>query len=99
MYYFKKIFSATYYLFSEILDIYAPFTQGGRSYAGPQGPCDRGPPPKSLDSDENFKPEHTLFCGELRFVAIYSLFGDNGQKNAFVGQKQFFLGKKCAVTW
>ena len=33
-------------------------------------------PPKSLDSDENFKPEHTLFCRELRFVAIYTLFGD-----------------------
>ena len=32
------------------------------------------PPPKSLDSDENFKPEHTLFCRELRFVAIYALF-------------------------
>ena len=28
-----------------------------------------GPPPKSLDSDENFKPEHTLFC--------HALFGDN----------------------
>ena len=33
-------------------------------------------PPKSLDSDENFKPEHTLFCHELRFVAIYAIFGD-----------------------
>ena len=33
-------------------------------------------PPKSLDSDEIFKPEHTLFCPELRFVAIYALFGD-----------------------
>ena len=33
-------------------------------------------PPKSLDSDENFKPEHTLFCRKLRFVAIYTLFGD-----------------------
>ena len=31
-------------------------------------------PPKSLDSDENFRPEHTLFCRELRFVAIYALF-------------------------
>ena len=31
-------------------------------------------PPKSLDSDENFKPEHTLFCRQLRFVAIYALF-------------------------
>ena len=35
-----------------------------------------GPPPKSLDSDENFKPEYALFCRELRFVAIYTLFGD-----------------------
>ena len=34
-------------------------------------------PPRSLDSDENFKPEHTLFCHELRFVAIYALFGDH----------------------
>ena len=32
--------------------------------------------PKSLDSDENFKPEHTLFCRELRFLAIHALFGD-----------------------
>ena len=43
----------------------------GRSCAGA-----RGPPPKSLDWDENFKPEHALFCRELRFVAIYALFGD-----------------------
>ena len=35
-----------------------------------------GPPPKSLDSDENFKPEHMLFCRELRFVAMFALFGD-----------------------
>ena len=35
-----------------------------------------GPPPKSLDLDETFKPEHMLFCRELRFVAIYALFGD-----------------------
>ena len=33
-------------------------------------------PPKSLDLDENFKPESTLFCRKLRFVAIYTLFGD-----------------------
>ena len=33
-----------------------------------------GGPRSSLDSDENFKPEHTLFCRELRFVAIYALF-------------------------
>ena len=35
-----------------------------------------GPLPKSVDSDENFKLEHTLFCHKLRFVAIYALFGD-----------------------
>ena len=32
---------------------------------------ERGGLPKCLDSDENFKPEHTLFCRELRFAAIY----------------------------
>ena len=31
-------------------------------------------PPKSLDLNEKFKPEHTLFCRELRFVAIYALY-------------------------
>ena len=55
--------------------------------------------PKSLDSDEKFKPEHTLFCRELRFVAIYALFGDLWAKSAFLGQKQCFLGKKCTITW
>ena len=33
-----------------------------------------GPTPKSLDSHKNFKPEHTLFCRKLRFVAIYAYF-------------------------
>ena len=59
----------------------------------------RWPPPKSLDSDENFKPEHALFCRELRLVAIYALFEDLWAKNAFLGQKQCFLGKKCTMTW
>ena len=59
-----------------------------------------GPPLKSLDSDENFKPEHKLFCCELRFVAIYVLFWRSfGKKSAFLGQKQCFLGKKCTITW
>ena len=35
-----------------------------------------GPPPKSLDSDENFKLEHMLFCRKSRFIAIYAFFGD-----------------------
>ena len=47
-------------------------------------------PPKSSDSDEKFKPEHTLFCRELRFVAIYALFLE------IFGQKSAFLGKNSA---
>ena len=47
-------------------------------------------PPKSLDSDENFKPEHyvriTLFCRKLRFVAIYAhFFGDLWAKKCLFG--------------
>ena len=58
-----------------------------------------GAPPKSLDSDKNFKPEHTLFCRKLRFVTIYALFGDLWAKKCLLGQKQCFLGKKCTITW
>ena len=35
----------------------------------------RGPAEK-FGLGQNFKTEHTLFCRELRFVAIYALFGD-----------------------
>ena len=48
---------------------------------------------KSLDSDENFKHEHTLFC-ELRFVAIYALFGDLWPKKCLFGSKTVFLGQE-----
>ena len=51
-----------------------------------------GPPPKGLDSDENFKPEHMLFCQKLRFVAIYALFGD------LWVEKVPFLAKN-SVSW
>ena len=47
----------------------------------------RGPPPKSLDSGKNFKPKHTLFCRELRFVAIYALFGNPWAKKCPSGPK------------
>ena len=50
-------------------------------------------PPKSSDSDENFKPEHTPFCRELRFVAIYALFFWRS-----LGIKSAFLGKNSA-SW
>ena len=46
-----------------------------------------GHPPKSLDSHENFKPEHMLFCRVLRFVAIYALFGDLWAKKCSFGPK------------
>ena len=49
--------------------------------------------PKSLDSDENFKLEHTLFCRKLRFVAIYTLFGDLWDK------KKCLFGSKNSVSW
>ena len=52
-------------------------------------------PPKSLDSDENFKPEHTLFCRLLRFVTIYALFGRLWAKEVlFFGSKTAFLGQE-----
>ena len=49
-------------------------------------------PPKSLVSDENFKPEHALFCRELRFVAIYALFGD-------LWSKKVPIWVKNSVSW
>ena len=52
------------------------------------------PPPESLDSDENFKPEHTLFCCELRFVAIYALFGDLWAKKVPFWVKTVLLGQE-----
>ena len=52
-------------------------------------------PPKSLDSDENFKPEHTLFCRKLRFVAIYALFfGDLWAQKVPFWVKTVLLGQE-----
>ena len=52
-------------------------------------------PPKSLDPDENFMPEHTLFCRELRFVAIYALiFGDLWAKKVPFWVKTVLLGQE-----
>ena len=61
--------------------------QGGRSCAGA-----RGSPAKSLDLDENFKLEQTLFCRELRFVAIYALFG-------VLWAKKVSFWVKNSVSW
>ena len=61
--------------------------QGGRSCAGA-----RVAPAEKFGLDENFKPEHTLFCRELRFVPIYALFGDLWAKNV-----PFWV--KNSVSW
>ena len=53
-----------------------------------------GGPRSSLDSDENFKPEHTLFCRKLGFVAIYALFGDHWPKKCLFESKTVFLGQE-----
>ena len=53
-----------------------------------------GPPQKSLDSDENFKPEHKLFCRKLIFVAIYALFGDLWAKKVPFWVKTVLLGQE-----
>ena len=59
-----------------------------------------GPSPKSLDSDENFKPLYTLFCGDIKICRNLRTFWRSlGKKSAFLGQKQCFLGKKCTITW
>ena len=55
-------------------------------------------PPKSLDLDEKpekpKKPEHTLFCRKLIFVALYALFGDLwAKKKCLLGSKTVFLGQ------
>ena len=49
-------------------------------------------------SDKNFKPEHTLFCRQFRFVAIYALFGDLWAKTVFLWH--ISLSKFCnfAIT-
>ena len=51
-------------------------------------------PAKSLDSDENFKPEHKLFCRKFRFVAIYAIFGDLWARKCLFGSKTAYLGQE-----
>ena len=38
-----------------------------------------GPSPKSLDLDDNFKPNICYFVAILRFVAIYTVLEDFGK--------------------
>ena len=51
-------------------------------------------PAEKFGLRRNFKPEPTLFCPELRFVAIYALFGDLWAKKCLFGSKTVFLGQE-----
>ena len=51
-------------------------------------------PAEKFGLGENFKPAHTLFCRELRFVAIYAIFGDRSAKKCLFGSKKVFLGQE-----
>ena len=66
-----------------------------------------GPSPKSLNSDENFKPWHMLFCCDCDikiYRDLHAIWKTLGKK-MFVffwgggGHKQCFLGRKCTITW
>ena len=59
--------------------------------AGWQKLWHEGPSSKSLDSDENFKPKHTLFCRELKFTHFLEIFG---QRKCLFGSKTVFLGQE-----
>ena len=57
-------------------------------------------PPKRLDPDQNFKPEHMLFCRKLTFVAIYALFGDLlAKKKCLFGSKTVFLRQEGHIAY
>ena len=54
-----------------------------------------GPRQKVWIRTKNFKPEHTLFCRELRFVTIYALFfGDLWAKKVPFWVKTVLLGQE-----
>ena len=51
-----------------------------------------GPSPKSLESGENFKPLHTLFCRDIKICRDLRTFWKSlGKKNAFFWSKTVFL--------
>ena len=44
-------------------------------------------PAEKFGLGQNFTPEHMLFCRELKFVAIYVLFGDLWAKKCLLWVK------------
>ena len=59
-----------------------------------------GPSPKTLDSDENLRPNLRHFVAILKFVAIFALFfEDFGHESVFWVKYSVFLGKRSTITW
>ena len=53
-----------------------------------------GPSPKTLDSDENLRPNLRHFVAILKFVAIFALFLRLWAWKCFLGQIQCFFGQE-----
>ena len=73
-----------------------PHEQGGRSF------CEgtEGLRRKVWNRTKILSPNICYIVAVSWFVAIYALFGRLwAKKSALLGQKQFFLGKKCPITW
>ena len=64
--------------------------QGGRSCAKHEGPSS-----KSLDSDENFKLQHMLYCRNIMFCCDLCTFWKTlGKKKCSFRSKTVFFGQK-----
>ena len=58
-----------------------------------------GPSTKSLDLDENFKSQHTLFCRDIKICGdLRTIWKTLGKTSVLLGQKLYILGKKCTIT-
>ena len=58
-----------------------------------------GASPKSLNSDEIFKPQHKLFCRDINiWCDLHSCWKIFEEQSASLGQTQCFLGKRCTIT-
>ena len=58
-----------------------------------------GPSTKSLDLDENFKYQHTLFCRDIKICGdLRTILKTLGKKSFLLGQKLYILDKKCTIT-
>ena len=53
-----------------------------------------GPLPKSLDSDENLKPQQTRFCRDIIDLSRFSHFLKTFGQKCFFGSKTAFLGQE-----